>query len=78
MCSFEAEMLRVGTGWVLGEQEAVIGRKTPERSQEHQQPERLGRGNSGTAAEEAEPEEHQTEKYNQLKKNKKKRLKIMF
>ncbi len=40
MCSFEAEMLQAGTGWVLGEQKAVIGWKTLGQSQEHQQPER--------------------------------------
>lgn len=69
MCNSELEMLQVGTGWVLEEQEAVIGWKTQGRSQEHQLPERQGWGNSETVVEEAEPEEHRTEEYNQLKKS---------
>lgn len=40
MCSFELEMLQVGTGWVLEEQEVVTGQKTQGQTQEHQQPER--------------------------------------
>jgi len=40
MCNFEQEKLQVGTGWVLGEQEPVIGWKTQELSQGHQLPER--------------------------------------
>lgn len=68
MCNFEQEMLQAGTGWVLGEQEPVTGWKTQELSQGHQLPERQWWGNSETAVEQAEPEEHQTEEYNQLQK----------